>query len=671
MGLLDFFISRRSKLEKKETPYDSARWGDYKRGINLDGDSAELMTYSGQLPWVSIAVDAITRDVASQEFYFTNLNGEIIDMRRVPDPIRVPFELGYGGLSFVQILKFLIPNRLLAGNAYLWRTKSTAYGAIRQIDDSFIPLSACHVKVCLNHTHLGIEHYEVTLCGHRYIVPPDEMIHFRQNAAINPFIGVGNIAKMRLLAEGEIAATEYINSFLVDSVKMPLMTVIEEGNRDLPDMMRFQSMLKQKYSPRMTYLSGEKISIIQSNLLQKDIEFLEMRRDDRQATLSVFGVPPVVAGIPDSSNRASSGNQFAGYYGSTINPILRELADDFTRQHVWKFDRNLRLQFKLHPSADITAVTTMLQNAIITPNRAAELMGEEFDLNDETRSAYYFPSTYLPIGFVPEPVPVSTEDDPVEPEKNLSDPRNVKAILDAFSKSATRPKQFQRAYLAASLKSRNQVEERFVGGLARYFKAQEDRIMEKLRAAEGKALKDVGLNIDELFNLQEEAELLAEEIRPLHTSGVQKSIGDLNNITGRRVNLNLSNPFVKAAINRLGAKITGDVPQTTRKELQRLLTKSTDESWNINQLQDAIQGKFDQFQGYRARMIARTESRAAWDAGAQVAYSEIGVKTVDVVGCTQFEPDSDCGRQDIPISMIPALTYHPNHIGCLAPSVES
>ena len=90
------------------------------------------------------------------------------------------------------------------------------------------------------------------------------------------------------------------------------------------------------------------------------------------------------------------------------------------------------------------------------------------------------------------------------------------------------------------------------------------------------------------------------------------------------------------------------------------------ESWNINQIQDALSDKFDNWQ--RARMIARTESRAAWDIGAQVAYQELGVEKVDIVGCSQFESYSDCGKQNIPTQNISRLVFHPNHIGTPAPS---
>lgn len=684
MGLTDIF-GRRSSLEsialialaQKSAPYDSPRWGDtVGRRASIDGDSGEINSYSGLLPWVSVAVDAITRDVASQEFYFTDLDGKIIETRRVQDEIKIPFELGYEGLSFVQMLKYIVPIRLLSGNAYLWRIVGTMWGASRGVEDSFMPLNSTEVKICFKPNKKGISYYEVTLADSRFIVEPDDMIHIRQNSILNPFIGIGNIAKMRLIAEGDIAATEYLNSFLVDSMQMPLNIVIEKGAREGADMQRYQSMLKAKYSKRMGYLNGEDISIVQSSLLQKDFDFIGIQAGGRQVQLSVFGVPPIVAGIPDDSNKATSGNQFAGYYGSTINPILRELADEFTRQHVWRFDKSIKMQFKLHPSADILAVKDMLQNGIISPNRAAELMGEEFDLADDTRNAYYFPSNYLPIGYIPPDPVVQTQASPAAPVqeagKMLADPKNVKDIVDYFVKNSLKNKHFQRFYISASLKSRNQVEAKYIEKISDYFRQSESRVLEKLAAFGSKSIKEAVVNLDlaDIINLEEEKLALIDEITPLHTSALQRGINDINQIKGSRVNLALSNPFVKAAIYKLGTRITGTVPQTTIDSLQKIITKAVDESWNINKVQDAISGQFDQFQGYRARMIARTESRLAWDAAAQVAYNEIGVNAVDVVGCTMLESDSDCGRKNIPISEIGSLVYHPNHIGCLAPVEE-
>lgn len=644
---------------------DPAFWLDDSRKTEFESEREQLESYSGQIPWASVAVDRITSDMASQEFYFSDdRDGKIIDIRNVPDEVKQLFLNSWNGLSFIQRQKFIIPNRLLAGNAFYWKAKTTAFGKYSNNPDSLIPLNASQVKIQLKSNRLGIEQYNVDLGnGVQFSLAPDEIIHIKQNAIFSPFIGVGNITKMRLLAEGELAQAEYLNSFFADSSKLPMATIIESGARDVKDMERFHEKLKAKYSKRVMYLNGEGLSIQQFSLMQRDFQFIEFRQDTRQAILSIFGVPPVVAGIPDNSNRATSGNQFNGYYKSTINPGLREISDDFTQDIQLKYP-DLRFNLKLYPTGDTEILTKQVKSGIITPNRAAELAGEEFDLTDESRNMFYFPSNLVPLATLTQQSHQSG--------KSLSDPRQVKEICEQFSKSATKPKQFQRRYLESALKSRLIIEDRNVGKISVFFEGQKKRVLNALRGFQAKSIK---ANINDLdatiiFQTEEEAALLRAELKGLHTSGVQKAITDINLITNRNVNLNLSNPFVSAAINELGQKITGTVNQTTLNDLQSLIANAINNNLTINELQDQIQGKFENWQGYRARMIARTEARAAWDAGANVSYREIGVQEIDIVGCTQFESYSDCGKQNIPIERMPFLVYHPNHIGVAAPSDE-
>tara|TARA_R110000796_G_scaffold132491_3_gene247947 strand:+ start:441 stop:2501 length:2061 start_codon:yes stop_codon:yes gene_type:complete len=677
-GFLGSFKNSRSGT--KANPLTSPTFGGSLSSFGgIDAESA----YSGQAPWVSVAVDKIVRDVSSQGWFFTDKEGNKVDDNRVPDEIKVPFELGWGGLKFNRVVEFTVHNRLLSGNAFIWKTEGTRFGQFKGFKDSLIPLAASDVKVVLTSNGLGISHYEVTLSGgDRFDVSTEDMIHSAQISIISPFIGVGTIAKGRLLFEGAVAAAEYVNTFLAESKNMPLSTVIENGSRDTDDMKRFSEMLKDKYSKKMAYLNGEGISITNSSLIQKDFKFIEMQQDSRQTTLSLFGVPPEVAGITENSNRATGNTQQNTYYKGTVNPLLISLAEDFTNQHIRQFDSELNFNFSLHPTGDTDNIIKKLQNGMITPNRAAEESGEEFDLTDEDRNTYYFPGNLFPLGT--EPVGSvgggnagDIEEDEASKEEGkalprLDDPKNIEAILDHFEKGLPSPKKFQRKYLGASLKSRVQVEEKFVGKLSKFFKKQEARVLENLKELNPKSLKVEVSELDNslIFNLEEETKAFSDEIKPLHTSAVQKSVSDINSITGYGVNLNTSNPYIAGAIANLGKDVSGQIQKSTLKELQRLIAKGVNESWNINEFQDAIQGKFEQFQGYRARMIARTESRAAWDAGSKVAYQEIGVRTVDVVGCQNLEEDSDCGKLNIPIEQMSTLRFHPNHIGSVLPSKE-
>ncbi len=129
-----------------------------KNGKTLATEMDEVSAYEGQLPWVSVAVDRITNDVSSQPYYFCDAQGNVIEDRRIAEEIITPFQLGWKGISFVEMLKFLVPNRLLAGNAYLWPIAGTKYGESKGFADTFIPLVYHQVEIMKNSKGIGVEY---------------------------------------------------------------------------------------------------------------------------------------------------------------------------------------------------------------------------------------------------------------------------------------------------------------------------------------------------------------------------------------------------------------------------------------------------------------------------------------------------------------------------------
>jgi len=672
-------------LSAKSSVFNSPLFGDTsyigRKRINTDTD--ELAAYGGYAAIVSACVDSITRDVVSQKLTFKNSRtGEIVDNSRVPANIIAPYIGNWRGLWLRDVLNVVVPSKLLTGNAFIWNTTGTAYGQASRIKDSFIPIASHNVKINLNVNGEGIDYYDVKLGGMCYQVPPEEMIHIRQTPVYNPFVGVGNVTKARLLVEGEYAATEYINAFLNEAQGAPTMIMMDKTPMEHDQKMRMADMLKQKWSSKIMYMNVDDADIIQNSLLTRDFDFLEKRKFDMDAILAVFGVPKVVLGIPDGSNRSTSTNQIPLYYKSTVNPCIKEISYFLTNHHVKKYSKDLEVSFETHASGDIEQVERMLLNGIITPNRAAEIMGQDFNIADNYRNVYYVPNSAAPASVDNQHDEGALSDSETEKaplndsRKDLSDPRNVDAIIETFNKATGFDRLYQAKFVRKSLLSRNAIEEKYSAVISQYYKGIESGVLDlfkkkfsvKADGVDAELVKDLEAEVTVYLNanIQNEKEMLT----PLYTSGVQRAVGDVNAITGSGIVASFSNPFVKGAVENLANKITGVLTETTKKDLRKLFEKAINDGWNVNAMQDAIQSKFEQYQTTRARMIARTEARAAWDAGAEVAYKDIGVEKVDVIGCTMFEWNSDCGRRGIPVGLIGSLKFHPNHIGSLAPSEE-
>ncbi|GBR74601.1 phage portal protein [Candidatus Termititenax aidoneus] len=620
---------------------------------------------------------------------FTNVeNGEYIPDKNIDEAIILPIKSGYAGMSISRMVELIVGHMALTGNELWIKSKSSAYALTKGIAEEFIPVPAGNWQPNLSANQIQLKSYDVWFGGGaRYTVSPDDVLHFKQSTLYSPFIGIGNITKLRLLAEGEISGQEYVNAFL-ERGAAPSIVILDKSDRTPDDNKRYADQLREAYEGRnntgkLMYLSGD-ADAKTLNISNKDMQFLESKNYNRQSILSMFGVSEFVAGILGSVNRATADKAVIMFF-EHINKILEGIEDVINFQHVQKIDPKIKFSFEKYPTGDVDNIVKMVTNGIINPNRAAELVGEDFDLKDKGRNEFYLPLTLMPLGADR----TAELDNPADTDKTtcgcghehknidrrLLNPRYVDLIADTFEKSATKPKKFQAQYIRASLRSRNTVEDKYIARLSDFFAAQEQRVLDGIQSFYGKsAVQKKDLSEEELlaiiFNIQNENNVLRETLRSLHTSALQRAIGDIAKITGAQLNLDLTKPSIQLAISRLGSQITGEINQTTLKNLQRVITDAINDNLNIDDITNNVKAEFDSFKGYRARMIARTESREAWDAGADEAYKDLGVEYCDVVGCTEFEPTSDCGAQHVPMAQVSSLHYHPNHIGCIAPSYQ-
>jgi hypothetical protein len=331
-------------------------------------------------------------------------------------------------------------------------------------------------------------------------------------------------------------------------------------------------------------------------------------------------------------------------------------------------------------------------------------LGEEYDYSNEERNAYYMQSSLFPMGYEYEEQ--SEEKEFKSGEKNfpvdidlgkfdLNNPKNVDAIVANFHQKAFRQKRFQARYLRSALISRNKTEDKYAYEFSKFFKEQGKRVVSKFeeKYLGKKAVLNSELNPNDvlavIFNLDYEDEIVKKMSDKVHTSAVHKAVEDINKLTGSSINSNISNPFILGAIEGLRPNLTGktfkngkfgSVNKTTTDAIRNVIKDGMENGLNIDVISKNIANKFDDFAGYRARRIARTEARAGWDAGAIVSYQELGAKTLDVIGCEQTSTDAsygtkdedsgDCGRTGIPIAEAASLEFHPNHIGDIVPAEE-
>ena len=252
-------------------------------------------------------------------------------------------------------------------------------------------------------------------------------------------------------------------------------------------------------------------------------------------------------------------------------------------------------------------------------------------------------------------------------------------------------------YLETAQRSKDKTIGKYKPKIKKFFTAQTMRILEryndylnlpKLSGDDILTPRQVDPLIDYLMP-DIENQLLAETMKPMHTSGTQKAIEDINKLSGASVSSALTNAQVVSGLQVLGQRITR-INQTTKAILKDVVMQGVENGDNIFAIANSIQDTgIDEFYKGRSLAIARTETRMAYDLGGRIAYKELGVEKFDIVGCVSVMPGENdlgispgygsetndkngtCGSLDVPMQLWDRASSlaHINHQGVMVASI--
>lgn len=748
-------------IQKKDSPFNSPRWGDSSlESSKFNTTEKELKAYE-KLNWVSACVDAIARDAGNQSWHIENVSGKEVELRRVSDKITQPILSGFAGESFQNLIKKnVIPHLLLSGNAYLWKTKTTAWGQVKDTADTLIPIRPDRVSVKLSSDGLYVLSYIITFdMGQQKEVDPSEIIHFKQNTIFNPNIGVGNIAKMRYLAEGEAAAEQFQNEFFTNRSVTNLAIEDPRDDLDDDDVLRNQQLIISRFAGKSNagkpiYLHGG-MKATTLSMTQSDMQFLENKVYNRQAIISLFGLVPVILGIPDGANKAIAQTMRNGYLRDTINNLLEELAETITVQLIKDIDKNLVFKFQLYDVGDIDNLQKALMMGIVSPNECRTKLGFS-TIEDAGMDEYYGSLTQIPYRYLTENSGMPGVVDTLSIKTQSLKEKSIKKIEAKYSKMlATGRCTTKRIYTSAithAVKNANalqslsineeitnpdiskainlvkeetiidmddltkhinigyEIGEKIVNkGKKKDLKAarapkrmltfhsivsksrvklesdMKDQLKEIYAGIERIVLENLDnqksvkvFNVDDIFDKFKESKKAEELSKTVFKSMVVKASSSYNEFFGSKIDDENHAGDITLVVENLSKNYASKTLDTNRNDLRKLLKASQEAGDDITTIKEKIEDYFNVYQDpkddWKAQRIARTEMTNVYNQVAQLSFDDLGVKYVQVVGCTQIEPDTHCdsdGSKGIyPVSFIPHMKFHPNHRGVIVPVLE-
>lgn len=141
-----------------------------------------------------------------------------------------------------------------------------------------------------------------------------------------------------------------------------------------------------------------------------------------------------------------------------------------------------------------------------------------------------------------------------------------------------------------------------------------------------KSLEDGKLVLDMLARIESYTTAIQKAVDPYMTAQViQGGKMGLDSIDVPNSVWEVSNARVAEYIRQYTIKLAGEINGYTIQRLSATLGEGLESGDSISQLAQRVQSEYEDFSGYRAEMIARTESARAYTAGSEAAWHESGV----------------------------------------------
>jgi len=210
----------------------------------------------------------------------------------------------------------------------------------------------------------------------------DEIVHFKNPNPNNPYRGKSKVEAAAEAIDTDNFAIE-ANKGLFQRGLIGNFVLSTEAAMTPEQMKVIRTELQANYGgvsnayKAMILSGGLKPQTIQ--LTNKDMEFIEQQKWNRDKIMSIFGNVPPVLGITDDVNRANADATIMHWKRTTVKPEMKSITDTLNEFFVPKFGTNLILGFKDPVPEDregkVNEAVKLKGASIITTNEARISLG--------------------------------------------------------------------------------------------------------------------------------------------------------------------------------------------------------------------------------------------------------------------------------------------------------
>lgn len=437
---------------------------------------------------------------------------------------------------------------------------------------------------------------------------PDQILHFRETNPSDFWRGASALKSIATTFDADNYAKEWNAKFFQNNT-MPAGFLSPDEPMDKANWEHFKNKFSSMYrgvkNAHKLSILNRKFNLLSTNKTQKDFDFAQLQDKNMREILATFRVPKSVLGISEDVNRANAEASEYTFQKNSILPRLRRIEERLNLDFLMIFQGAENLFFEFDDPTPANAELIMKKResdsklGARTINELREEDGREaVEGGDQTLVSYSL-----------IPLVESQNSEKIDDEKGLS-PK----IIQKVSKESVK-----KAYLKRFTSHENRLKKRLQADFVR----QERAVLKKIKD-NFKSVDLDKLNIDKKAEQKIFEAVYAPMFLALAVSEAETAL----------VELNITRVFspssrLRKELKKQAQRFAVEVNKTTYKFLKKELSAGIAEGEGEVDLGNRVKKIFKNRKSFQAKMIARTETNCASNAGHVDAYKKVGIKKIE------------------------------------------
>jgi HK97 family phage portal protein len=616
---------------------------NYAIGGDRDAPSIKPRVAYGEASWAYACVHQIAQHGSSVPLVVQNADGEPLD-----NDIAYLLSRPNPETDAARLIYYTLACQELYGDAYWWLVRSNEQA---KTPASIWPLRPEFVSANAGKTgEARVTGYTWRYGGQEIDIPARDMVHFNYWSPTSDVNGHAPLEAAMLAIGADYEAALHNYQFVKHGAS-PSGILTAQGRLTSDQKKALKNQWRNeiegtKNAGKVAVLDqAQGFNFTQIGLSQKDAQYLEARRMNREEILGVFGVPPVIVSLYDDVNHATAGDQRRQFWSDTIKPKMELIASTLTLALEPKFGAQRGAQVSpdlstveaLQPDYAMlvqSAVTAAGGKPVMTINEARDLLLDLPELSGEELETLE-PAPPPQLEGAPDDADESGGEEDAETRgEERSLPRMLAFATDDAERKALGPAGDTDSLRKAIWTKQMDFQEDYVGRIgdvvSRVYRTLTDEVVANIEADLAKGYKATNPEVLALlFDLDEAGELVMQELSSVELAAYIEAGEHVVDLFGLAAEFDADTITAQQWYAEKQLKIV-TLPETYHEQIRDSIDQVLADGRPLQEAIDEIEALYEEQYGDRntpgAKRIAETEMNDAYSAATDEAYDQNGVE---------------------------------------------